>query len=126
MLLQNGAIVFEELNISVGLSLDGTENATKGRIFRSNNKNAYHEIIQGINLLHKNNYPVSILSVINIEEKPENIYLHLKSNNISFADFLYPDKTYDNGQESDSQISTWLIELFNLWYKTEWKYSSCR
>lgn len=111
--------LFEELNISVGLSLDGPENATKDRIFRSNNRNAYHEIIQGINLLHRNNYPVSILSVINVEEKPENISMHLKDNHVSFADFLYPDKTYDNRQEGDSQISSWLIELFNLWYNDD-------
>ncbi|MGD9929973.1 MAG: radical SAM protein [Mangrovibacterium sp.] len=115
LLSEEWIALFKELDISVGVSLDGTESATKNRIFRSTNKNAYSAIIKGINLLHKNDYPVNILSVINPEENPTEIYHHLKENNISFVDFLFPDETFENRKMNNSDISNWLIQIFDLW-----------
>ncbi len=106
----------KQLDISIGMSFDGSEYATRDRIFRSNGESAYSQIIKGIKVLHKNNYPVSILSVIHPEENPLNIYNYLKEIGVSFVDFLYPDKTYDQVENKDQQISSWLIELFDLWF----------
>lgn len=117
LLSEEWIALFNSLDISVGLSLDGTREASKYRVFRSSGKNAYDKIIDGINLFYKNKYPIHTLSVINTQESPEVTYNHLKKNHITYSDFLYPDKIFDNKDSNDKLISSWLIELFELWYE---------
>ena len=120
----NGTLLTQELfsyldslNISIGISLDGTEKASQNRVYRSNNKCAYPEILRGIKILQKNNIAVNILSVINIEEEPERIYEHLKFNDIASVDFLFPDIIYK--VSTSNEVGKWLIKLFDLWYDDE-------
>lgn len=116
LLTQEWFTLLDKLDISIGVSLDGPYNASKYRVYRSNNENAYNEIIRGINIIHENNFPVNVLSVINISESPQSIYTHLKENNISNADFLYPDITYDNRSIVETEVGNWLVKMFDLWY----------
>lgn len=117
LLTQELFTYLDNLNISIGISLDGTEKASRNRIYRNNNKCAYPEIIRGINILQNNNIAVNILSVINIEEEPIQIYQHLKLNNIASVDFLFPDTIYN--ESVNCEIGEWLIKLFDLWYNDE-------
>lgn len=104
----------DKLEISIGVSLDGPEKASRNRIYRYSGKNAYHHIIRGINIIKSNNFPVNILSVINTEEKTDTIYSHLKENNISNVDFLFPDIRYDS--KRTHLEGEWLAQMFDLWY----------
>lgn len=108
--------LFQQLKISIGMSLDGTERASAYRVFRTTGKSAYERIIKSVDLMRNVKYPVRILSVINTNETPVSTYLHLKNNQIDFVDFLFPDKTYDNRNRLTSKISEWLIDLFEIWY----------
>jgi uncharacterized protein len=119
LLSQDWIYLFDRLNISIGLSMDGTREASKYRIYRGSGKEAYNEIIQGVDLLYKNNYPVNILSVINTSISPEIIYLHLKEQHVNYVDFLFPDKTYDARIQADNLVSDWLISLFDYWYNDD-------
>ena len=116
LLTQNWIDLFVSLNISLGISLDGTRTASKYRIYRNSKKNAYDEIIRGINLLYNNNLPVTVLSVMNTLETPEVNYIHLKENHISYIDYLFPDKTHDVKENNDKELIDWLIKLFDIWY----------
>ncbi len=104
----------DKLEISIGVSLDGPAEASRHRVYRHSGKNAYTNIIRGINIIKNNNFPVNILSVINTEEDPHIIYSHLKEKTISSVDFLFPDIRYDN---KDTQpTGEWLATMFDLWY----------
>lgn len=108
--------LFSELGISVGVSLDGTREASKYRVYRRTGKNAYDEIMQGLDLLYRKHYPVNVLSVINILESPHTIYEHLKNSHVFSVEFLFPDITHDHIDDKKGLISQWLIEMFDLWY----------
>lgn len=113
-----------ELNINIGVSIDGTQNANKERVFRNNGKNAYYSIINGINQIKLNSrHDANVLSVINVNESPIDIYNHYKSIGISTASFLYLDLNYKLLTEFSSipQIGNWLIELFDYWYNDKSK-----
>lgn len=104
------------MDISIGVSLDGPLSASKYRVYKKTNENAYNEIIKGIKVIHENGSPINVLSVINVSESPESIYNHLKENKISNVDFLYPDITYDNRDKTATHVGDWLIKMFDLWY----------
>lgn len=80
LLTQDWVDLFNALDISIGVSLDGTREASKYRVFRSSGQCAYDAIIKGLKLIKDNNLPVNILSVINTLESPEKIYCNLKKN----------------------------------------------
>lgn len=113
-----------ELDIHIGISIDGPRDASSHRKFRSNGKCAYDAIMQGIDLLKINNLPVCTLSVINTEYSPHLIYSHLKDIGVSVADFLYPDITYDD--VVDDKLTQWFIELFDCWYDDSEKHPTIR
>jgi uncharacterized protein len=120
----NGTLITEEwislfnsLGISVGVSIDGTREASEYRIFRQSGKSAYDEIIKGINILRENDYPIRVLSVINVDVSPESLYILIKELNVQFMDVLFPDKTYEHKNSKDKLIGNWLIKLFDIWYK---------
>lgn len=114
LLTQSLFSYLDKLEISIGVSLDGPEKASRHRVYRHSGKNAYSDIIKGINIIKENGFPVNILSVINTEEDPYNIYSHIKENNISNVDFLFPDIRYDS--KPPHPTGEWLIKMFDLWY----------
>lgn len=114
LLTQEWIDLFDKLEISIGISLDGTKEASAERVFRSNGNCAYDDIIKGVELLRKNDMPLNILSVINTKITPVEIYTNLKKLDIDNADFLFPDVTFDTG--GDSSTGAWLCDMFDLWY----------
>ncbi|PXV69003.1 uncharacterized protein CLV62_101270 [Dysgonomonas alginatilytica] len=103
----------KNLNIHFGISLDGTEKATRNRIYRNNRLPAYNEIIRGIELVER----PGILTVINIEEAPEILYAHYKSLKIASLDLLIPESTYEKRDIAIGKVGKWLSEMFEIWYK---------
>lgn len=117
LLSQEWIDLFQKLDISIGVSIDGPRDASINRVYRNSGRPAYDSIIAGINLLKANNLPVNILSVINTSSDPHEVYAHLQDIGVEFADFLFPDVTYDHG--GSPKTGEWLCQLFDLWYDDE-------
>lgn len=114
LLTQEWIDILSELNIQIGISIDGTRESSIHRVFRGSNQEAYDSIMRGALLIKKNKLPLCTLSVMNPEVSAKAIYEHLKMMEVDFADFLYPDITYDT--QPVQGLDNWLIELFDCWY----------
>lgn len=108
--------MFKRLNIHIGVSIDGPQEASIHRVLRKNGNPAYEQIIRGIELIKENDLPLCTLSVINTDYPAKDIYKYIKELEVGFADFLFPDVTYNHAVDND-KIANWLIELFDCWYK---------
>lgn len=115
LLSQEWIDLFNKLDIQIGISFDGSREATNHRVFRSNGFEAYDEIIKGALLIKSNNLPLCTLSVMNAEIPASATYEALKDLKVDFADFLYPDETQDAHIHKD--LSQWIINLFDCWYE---------
>ena len=107
-----------KLSISIGISMDGTEKTnSKYRVYH-NNKSSYKEIKNGIDLCNMILGNSGVLSVINIEDKPSDVYDQYKKLKISFVNLLFPDENQDTIIINDTRgkIGKWLVEMFNLWF----------
>ncbi len=121
----NGTLLTEQfaeglhkLNISIGISMDGTElTNSKYRVYH-NNKSSYYEIKKGIETCNKIIGNSAILSVVNIEDAPQSVYRHYQALGVSFVNLLFPDENHDTIHLNDTRgkIGKWLIEMFNLWF----------
>jgi uncharacterized protein len=117
--------IIEQYNLHLGISLDGLkEDNDKYRIDHKG-KGSYNRIIKGINIAKNNNLNLGLLSVINIESNPKEIYENFKDLNIDSTDFLLPESTYqqlplrpEKGKlvNSETPYGDWLIELFDIWF----------
>lgn len=116
LLTQEWIDLFKRLNIHIGVSIDGPQEASIHRVLRKNGYPAYDQIIRGIELIKKNDLPLCTLSVINTEYPANYIYKYIKDLKVGFADFLFPDVTY-NHTVDNNKIANWLIELFDCWYE---------
>lgn len=107
--------LFKDLNIQVGISMDGNRAASINRVYKNDNGEAYDKILDGYKLL--NGYvEFGVLSVINVLVNPIDYYLFFKSISVKYLDCLFPDVTYDMIDENVSRIGLWVCELFDLWY----------
>lgn len=116
LLTQEWIDLFKRLNIHIGVSIDGPQEASIHRVLRKNGNSAYEQIIRGIELIKENDLPLCTLSVINTDYPAKDIYKYIKELEVGFADFLFPDVTYNHVVDND-KIANWLIELFDCWYK---------
>ncbi|QHI36939.1 hypothetical protein IMCC3317_23090 [Kordia antarctica] len=115
--------LFDSLKISVGISIDGPKVYNdQNRVYHSK-KGSYDDIVKGINKVKKyGKSSLGILSVLNIEIPPKEMYDFFVDLNVPTVNILLPDGNYDNppeGLEDDNNslaYSDWLIELFDLWY----------
>ncbi|GHU73826.1 XyeB family radical SAM/SPASM peptide maturase [Bacteroidia bacterium] len=108
--------LLQKLDIQVGVSLDGTEKASINRVFKKSKDPAYHKIIKGFETLQKYQPQASILSVININELPQDSYSLYKNLNIFLLDLLFPDTTYHIKDDAVGKVGKWLSEMFDIWY----------
>lgn len=115
LLTQEWIDLFCSLGIRVGVSIDGPRLASSHRVFRSDGSNAYDSIVAGISLLKKNDLPISVLSVMNVDYPAHLTYQHLKDLCVDSADFLFPDTTFDS--DIPTGMSSWLLQLFTCWYE---------
>jgi len=116
--------LFNDLNIRVGISMDGPQKYhDEYRVFH-NGKGSYHEVREAIQLGIDNGLH-GVLSVVNLKISPHELYDEIKGLNVNSFNILLPDGHFDklpDGLEKD-KINTyqytlyadWLIELFNIW-----------
>ncbi|WP_062702676.1 radical SAM protein [Chryseobacterium indologenes] len=120
--------LFNKLNISIGVSIDGPEEYNDMyRIYHSG-KGSYKDIVKGIKLANDySNRSIGVLSVVNIDIQPEVLYDMYLSLKVSSVDILLPDGNYENIPEKlaeDIENNTtlhadWMIRLFDLWYNDD-------
>jgi uncharacterized protein len=121
--------LFGELNIGLGISLDGLK--TDNDQFRIDHagRGSYDRIINGLRIAQQSPDMKSkpgLLSVININADPVESYRHFKTLKVTGVDWLLPEATYDNPPflpESDKSwagetpYGDWLIAIFDQWFE---------
>lgn len=122
----NGVLLTEEitkelknLNIQIGISIDGTPKSNNINRVHHNGNGSYNKIINGFNLVKKiyGNEYANCLCVIDTNEKPTDVYSHFKSIGANSVHLLFQDFNYSQSKVEDvPKIGDWLIEVFKLWY----------
>ena len=111
------------LGIRIGISLDGLTEESNHYRLDHRGRSSLLATLNGIYNAHNSRYLkylLGILSVINIEVNPEELYEKYKVLKIRHINFLLPDGTHDNlpkGFDSNrTEYADWLIELFDIWF----------
>jgi len=111
-----------KLNILIGVSIDGNKSAhDKYRKYHSG-KGSYDDAIKGFQIAKKYGYK-GVITVINVESNPEDVYLSYKEVGIEDLILLIPDHNFDqpplgikNYYESGLTLyGDWLVKMYNLW-----------
>ncbi len=116
--------LFNRLGISVGISVDGPKEYNDlFRVYHSG-KGSFNNILKGINIANQFlNKRIGLLSVVNTDIQPRELYELYLSLGVSSVDLLLPDGNYDNIPEQldlknkSTKHADWMIELFDLWFE---------
>lgn len=116
--------LFNKLGIRIGISIDGPKVYNDINRIDHSNRGSFDNIIKGINVVKKHSKtPLGILSVVNIEIPPKEMYDFLVELDVRWMNFLLPDGNYDNPPEGlglnydHTMYADWLINLFDLWFE---------
>jgi uncharacterized protein len=115
--------VLGELGIRIGISIDGlTEKDNRYRLDhqqKSSLKAALEGLINAQSSKYLKYLP-GVLSVINLESNPDELYANYKKLKVRHINFLLPDGTHDNLPQNFNPERTdyadWLIQLFDIWF----------
>ncbi len=118
--------LLNELNISYGISLDGTPEVNDANRVDHQGKGSYHRVKAALDLIQSDPQfeprMNGILSVINIHSDPIEIYRHFRGLGLRSIDLRLPDATHDipppgvdiNG--TNTPYADWLIPIFDEWF----------
>ena len=129
----NGTLLSQEwinllltLNVGVGISLDGPKEINDANRINHAGKGSYDQVNLAIDMILSDPRTEemfgSVLSVINLDADPLEIYWHYKDMGLRGVDFLLPDGTYDNPppglslEAIDTPYADWLISIFDAWF----------
>ncbi|MEI7613565.1 MAG: radical SAM protein [Betaproteobacteria bacterium] len=124
LLTEETVNLFAELEIGVGVSIDGPEHVhNKNRVY-SNGRPSYQDTLSGLqHLLTERGRSIfgGILAVMDVNEDPIPVFEHLSSFRPPSVDFLEPHGNWDElpiGKASadDLRYADWLIRLFDYWF----------
>lgn len=107
--------IFKKYNLSVGVSLDGTQQLHDKYRVDKKGEGTYTNVIKGIEILKENDVNFGLLSVTNAEIEPKELFEHFVSLGL-YTDFLLIESNYDN--HNDYPMGDWLISMFNLWFNS--------
>ena len=109
--------LFKHLNIHPSISIDGTEKAHDMFRVDHQGKGSYHKVLQNTQLIKKHSNILDIACVINVNEKPIDVYESFKRMKADTVNFLIPDYTHDNFpfNKQETRMADWLIEMFDIW-----------
>lgn len=116
--------IFAKYKVVVGISLDGPKDVNDKNRVSFQGESTYDASIAGLHKVQNSkncqNAGVipSILSVIDTESNPKEVYQHIKDLKVRYFKPLIPANNYEDlpiGIESQ-QLSNWLIELFDIWF----------
>lgn len=105
-----------ELDIHLGVSLDGNREQNRDRLYRSG-RESYDEAVRGIRLLASDKYRSifgGLLCTINIKNDPVETYKALRDLDPTSIDFLWPmHEQPAKGQYKN--VGTWLVAAYNAY-----------
>ncbi|RAJ27219.1 radical SAM protein [Pedobacter cryoconitis] len=128
LLTDEWCTLFGELNIPIGISLDGTKESNDLYRIDKTGKGSYDRIIKGLKIAQHSKAlktKPGLLSVINIHSDPIETYQHFKNLDAEAIDFLFPEATYDfpptqprhfESLSQETPYGDWLIKIFDAWY----------
>lgn len=125
--------LFAELNIGIGISLDGTREANDTYRIDHRGRGTYDRVVHGLKLAQNSQALIqakkrpTILTVINPQVDPLYVYEHFKTLAVNRVNFLFPDNTYDDpppgidfmADAPDGEhtpYADWLIKIFDRWF----------
>lgn len=114
--------IFNQFNFSVGISIDGDEQANIYRRYK-NGTFAHRQIMNGYKMLVENKVRYGVLSVINTHIPPREFYDYFKSIGALYIDCLLPDANYETYNSSNNGIGIWLCQLFDIWFEDKKRFS---
>ena len=129
LLTEDWFALFQELNISFGVSLDGPAGTNDRNRVTHSGEGSYSQVRHALQPVFTDrrlrNLFDGILTVIDLEADPVEIYRHWRDIGISRCDFLLPDGTHDNpppgmeGGGARTPYADWLIRIFDEWFENE-------
>jgi uncharacterized protein len=129
LLDQSWLDLLRELDIRFGISLDGPESINDANRVDHRGQGSYARVRRAIDLVladsRVDDLFDGVLSVINLDADPLEIYDLYRCLGIRSANFLLPDGHYDNppagliAGSTDTPYADWLIRLFNKWFSDD-------
>ena len=129
LLDQSWLDLLRELDIGFGISLDGPESINDANRVDHRGRGSYARVRRAIDLVLADSRVDDLfggmLSVINLDADPLEIYDLYRCLGIRSADFLLPDGHYDNppagliAGSTDTPYADWLIRLFDKWFSDD-------
>jgi uncharacterized protein len=113
--------LFGMLKIQIGVSIDGTKSSNDKNRYYHNYQGTFDDILKGIS--HVKADELGLISVVNTNESPAEIYELYKETKATVVTLLFPDIHHDHIKK-DSQKSdygAWVIELYKIWRKDKAK-----
>ncbi|WNG22966.1 radical SAM protein [Cystobacter fuscus] len=115
--------LFSELNIGIGISLDGPPEINDLTRVDHAGKGSYAAVRRGIEIVKNSPHStgaLALLTVINPDTDPVAIYEHFKSIGVAAVDFLLPEATHDRpyaiSTKTETPYADWLIQIFDRWF----------
>jgi len=117
--------LFNELDISFGISLDGTKEMNDRHRLDHAGKSSYEKVVNGFRLAQHSpflKYKPGIASYINTANDPLEVYEHFKALHADYIDFIFPDATHDTlhtvfPEQDATPYADWLIRIFDQWFR---------
>ena len=129
LLDQSWLDLLRELDIRFGISLDGPESINDANRVDHLGQGSYARVRRAIDLVLADSRVDElfdgVLSVINLDADPLEIYDLYRCLGIRSANFLLPDGHYDNppsgliAGSTDTPYADWLIRLFDKWFSDD-------
>lgn len=120
------ASICNELKIQIGISLDGVREINDLNRLYKNKESTFTDVLKGIEnslLFPFHEKTLGLLTVINLDSNPIELYNLFKELRIPHFDLLFPYFTHDTYPYIDKLSNTkytpyadWLIKLFDIWF----------
>ncbi len=114
------------LDVSLGISLDGTPEINDKFRVDHQHKSSYAPAVRGLQLAQRSRsrrHHPGVLCVIDVSADPLAVYRHFKELAVSRVNFLLPYCTHDKpppvpaGTGSATPYADWLLAIFDQWYE---------
>jgi uncharacterized protein len=114
--------LFAELNVRVGISIDGDRVANDRHRRYANGRSSYDQVVRAVSLLRTDRFRslyAGLLCTIDVANDPVAVYEALIALDPPRVDFLLPHATWDEPPPRDpgraQQYADWLIAIFDRW-----------
>lgn len=125
LLTEDVAKTCSDLDIGVGVSLDGDKVANDRHRLYPNGRSSYERTVKALEILSRPEFKDiyrGVLTVIDLENDPIDVFDHLTSLKVPLTNFILPDATWESPPprartgQSEAPYGDWLIRLFDYWF----------